>query len=166
MKDRIKQLMEAQHMNQQSFASLIGIAPATLNSILLERTRPTLNTVEAISRKLPKVNVVWLLNGSGEMYVNESAGTDKSATGSDDAASDAAPGYPAESGMLPFNFDDDDRKPNTIPASGGHSIHRQSQQRTSMQFVEAKNIDKQQRRITEIRVFYDDQTWESFVPKK
>ena len=28
------------------------------------------------------------------------------------------------------------------------------------------NIDKQSRRITEIRVFYDDQTWESFVPKR
>lgn len=30
----------------------------------------------------------------------------------------------------------------------------------------AKNIDKPVRRITEIRVFYDDQTWEAFVPKK
>ena len=26
--------------------------------------------------------------------------------------------------------------------------------------------EKERRRITEIRVFYDDQTWESFVPKK
>ena len=33
-----------------------------------------------------------------------------------------------------------------------------------------KNIVKiynnRQRKITEIRVFFDDQTWESFVPKK
>jgi len=27
-------------------------------------------------------------------------------------------------------------------------------------------FDKTKRQITEIRVFYDDQTWESFVPKK
>ena len=29
-----------------------------------------------------------------------------------------------------------------------------------------KNIDKKPRQITEIRIFFDDQTWESFVPKK
>ena len=29
-----------------------------------------------------------------------------------------------------------------------------------------KNFDKPQRKITEIRIFYDDQTWETFVPKK
>ena len=29
-----------------------------------------------------------------------------------------------------------------------------------------KNIDIKQRTITEIRIFYSDQTWETFVPKK
>ena len=29
-----------------------------------------------------------------------------------------------------------------------------------------KFVDKPQRRVTEIRVYYDDQTWESFVPSK
>ena len=29
-----------------------------------------------------------------------------------------------------------------------------------------KNIDIKQRSITEIRIFYSDQTWETFVPKK
>jgi hypothetical protein len=33
-------------------------------------------------------------------------------------------------------------------------------------FENMKNIDKTPRRVTEIRVFYDDQTWESFVPVK
>ena len=29
-----------------------------------------------------------------------------------------------------------------------------------------KIIDKPQRKISEIRVFYDDKTWETFVPQK
>ena len=33
------------------------------------------------------------------------------------------------------------------------------------QFI-VKNIDKPQRKITEIRIFFDDQTWETFLPKK
>jgi putative transcriptional regulator len=32
--------------------------------------------------------------------------------------------------------------------------------------TEVKYIDNPQRRITEIRIFFDDQTWETFVPKK
>ena len=32
--------------------------------------------------------------------------------------------------------------------------------------TEVKYIDKPQRNITEIRIFFDDQTWETFVPKK
>ena len=31
---------------------------------------------------------------------------------------------------------------------------------------EVKIVDKPQRRVMEIRVFYDDQTWETFVPAK
>ena len=31
---------------------------------------------------------------------------------------------------------------------------------------EVKHIDKPQRKVMEIRVFYDDQTWETFVPAK
>ena len=29
-----------------------------------------------------------------------------------------------------------------------------------------KNVDKPRRRITEIKVYYDDLTYESFVPEK
>jgi len=29
-----------------------------------------------------------------------------------------------------------------------------------------KYIDKPERRITEIRIFFDDQTWETFEPKR
>ena len=31
---------------------------------------------------------------------------------------------------------------------------------------EVKIVDKPMRKVTEIRVYYDDQTWESFVPSK
>ena len=31
---------------------------------------------------------------------------------------------------------------------------------------EIKSLDKPQRRVLEIRVFYDDQTWETFLPAK
>ena len=51
MKDRIRQIMESQHMTQQVFAEFIGVGAATLSSIFNDRTRPTLNIVEAIKKE-------------------------------------------------------------------------------------------------------------------
>ena len=68
MKDRIRQIMEAKHMTQQVFAQFIDMSPASLSSIFNGRTKPTLNIVEAIKKKIPEINIDWLLFGSGEMY--------------------------------------------------------------------------------------------------
>ena len=61
MKDRIKQIMESKHMTQQVFAQFIDMSPASLSSIFNGRTKPTLNIVEAIKRKIPDINTNWLL---------------------------------------------------------------------------------------------------------
>lgn len=196
MKDRIKRLMESLHMNQQSFANYVGVAPATLNSILRERTRPTLDTLNAICKSMPNVNPLWLLNGSGNMFLADSSvqgalsgdqdGALSSAPGGSADTADASPTSPtsptspnpvqqfgrpgASVGSLAFTYDDD--TPMSSAASGSIQSNvqpgmKRRQQQQSDNYADAvKKIDKPSRRITEIRVFYDDQTWESFVPKK
>ena len=71
MKDRIKRLMESQHMTQQTFADFIGISSASLSSIFNGRTKPTLNTVEAIKGKFPTISLDWLMYGSEPMFKDE-----------------------------------------------------------------------------------------------
>lgn len=153
-------------MNQQSFASFVGIAPATLNGIFQERTRPTLNTVEAICKKMPNVNLMWLINGTGEMYVADDA-QDIPDSDPDSEAMDTVHGSSADrSGMLDFSSA---AQPSSISQQRTSAVRpsdRMNCNTRSVAAVDVKNIDKQIRRITEIRVFYDDQTWESFVPKK
>ena len=61
-------------MTQQVFADYIGLAPATLSSIFNGRTRPTLNVVEALKRKIPNINFDWLMLGVGPMYIDQSIG--------------------------------------------------------------------------------------------
>lgn len=151
MKDRIKQLMDSQHMNQQTFAKFLDIAPATLSSILSERTRPTLSIVDAIRTKFEDINLTWLLYGQGEMF-NKYESEEELFAGGQTGATQAEP-------MLPFSTSQG-------PATSAAPVRKRPVMQ-SLEFVDdAKNIDKAPRRITEIRVFYDDQTWESFVPKK
>ena len=63
MKDRIRQIMEDQHLTQQSFAQMTQISTPTLSNILTGKSRATLNTVELIKRKFPLISLDWLLYG-------------------------------------------------------------------------------------------------------
>ena len=168
MKDRIIQLMESQHMNQQSFSNFIGINPATLNSILKERTRPTLNIVEAICEKMPRVSMTWLVKGQGDMYLPDptpTADNDGLLPFTDDDLSASSSSGRQSQYTVGNLFDASSDEP-ASPQTPTRQAQRMTRQPLQQIQVTAKNIDKQPRRITEIRVFYDDQTWESFVPKK
>ena len=65
-------------MTQQTFSDFIGISSASLSSIFTGRTKPTLNTVEAIKSKFTKINLDWLLYGQGPMFKNQTAESNSS----------------------------------------------------------------------------------------
>ena len=156
--------MESQHMTQQVFADYIGQSPATLSSIFNGRTRPTLNIVEAIKKKIPNISTDWLMFGSGSMYLPEPGASNHDDEGDNTTSSQLFNASPSQSQML--MFDD-------IPSPTPQNAVQQPMQTNSVRNTrpeiartEVKYVDKPQRRVKEIRVFYDDQTWETFVPEK
>ena len=150
MKDRIKKIMESNHMTQKIFSQFTGISEGSLSGVLNNKTRPTLQMVDAIHKHFPQVSLEWLLYGVGSM---ESG----SATLDDDiseARPSGIPGDPSSSSPLLFDMSQQPTEPRYV---GDPSGLPQNQ---------VKYIDRPQRKITEIRIFYDDQTWETFTPKK
>ena len=157
MKDRIRQIMESQHMTQQVFADYIQQSPATLSSIFNGRTRPTLNIVEAIKKKIPNISTDWLMFGAGDMYLPENEGQNLAETGAE---------MPLQIQNPMLDFDAIPSPTPQNPVSQPQNSNSVRNTRLDLERSEVKTIDKPQRRITEIRVFYDDQTWETFVPQK
>ena len=157
MKDRIRQVMESQHMTQQVFADYIGLAPATLSSIFNGRTRPTLNVVEALKRKFPDINTDWLMFGSGEMYQNTAENPAPTPSASEKGIFDQSP-------MLDFEQNSSVSPQNMGQMAPNPAIINKS--RPEIVREDIKILDKPQRKVMEIRVFYDDQTWDTFVPVK
>lgn len=158
LKDRIRQIMEEQHMTQQVFADFIGQSPATLSSIFTGRTRPTLKVVEDIKAKIPDISTEWLLWGAGSMYVSHPEGSLETVSS------------PVSGQDQILNFDDLNTTP---PYPGANQQHvspafQQGVRNTHLDLrsEEIKIVDKAPRRVTEIRVYYDDQTYETFVPAK
>ena len=157
-KDRIKLIMEDQHMTQQVFAEFLQQSPATLSSIFNGRTRPTLNIVDAIKTKIPDISIEWLLYGIGEMYVRPTT-----------PETDTFDGAVMEGQQQMLNFDKPLPESSSLPFSGvqGVNIH-QGVKNTRIEYPreDLKIEEKEPRRVTEIRVYYDDQTYETFVPAK
>jgi transcriptional regulator with XRE-family HTH domain len=173
-KDRIKLIMEDQHMTQQVFADFLQQSPATLSSIFNGRTKPTLNVVDAIKAKIPDISIEWLLYGTGDMYITHPTETT-------DDPSEAPGGSPD----LLLNFDEgspssQNSHQNVVSAQNIQhgvknthpNLHPNSHPNTYSNIYaeygreEQKNVERTPRRVTEIRVYYDDQTYETFVPAK
>ncbi len=152
MKDRIRQLMDAQHMNQQTFANYIGVNTASLSSIFTGRTSPTLNIVNAIKGKFPNVNTDWLLYGTGGMFNLPKVTSSGSASNNTPSLFDSA--IMAES-------------PRTKEDLESHSS---DENKSRIEFVEveknnaSKAIAQPSKHIVEVKVFYSDGTFETLKP--
>lgn len=157
-KDRIRTIMEDQHMTQQVFADFLQQSPATLSSIFNGRTRPTLQVIDAIKSKIPDISIEWLLYGTGDMYISHPQGADEHTSGSQISGQEQT-----------LIFDSPLPGSNQMLQNGGSAVgFQQGVNNTRPEIVreEIKIIDKQPRKVTEIRVYYDDQTYETFVPAK
>ena len=165
MKDRIRQIMESQHMTQQVFADFIGLAPATLSSIYNERTRPTLSVVEAIKKKIPNISTDWLMFGSGDMYISDETSPQPSDGSTLSYDNPGQMTHPIPSSPM-LDFDHSQTSAPQMVTSTPHAFNSVKSTRPELSQMEVKVIDKPQRRVIEIRVFYDDQTWDTFIPQK
>ena len=161
MKDRIRQLMLDKAMSQKSFASELCIAEATLSGIFNGRTRPTNQTVSAIHECFPEVNIMWLMFGEGDMYASQPSSGDTSGAAQEDVCAGEEMPDLFSSVSTPQGHPDAPAMHQERPASA-HMSSAQVMQ-PQVQYIE-KYIDKPQRKITEIRIFFDDGTYETFTP--
>lgn len=159
--------MDQEKMTQQEFAKKLGISAASLSSIFNGRTKPTNNHVQAIHHVFPKISIPWLIFGEGDMYTSiPDAATPTTPVSTHTEQIDNA----APAGSIPFNFDSmasgqasvehPHSTPEVIP-----TVQRQYDSPKEIIRNVVKYIDKPQRNITEIRVFFDDGTYETFSPK-
>lgn len=153
MKDRIHTLMQRQHMQQNAFAELLGISAPTLSNILTGRSNVTTRTIDAIKSKFPTLRTDWLLYGSGPMFEDDNP--------TSTTAADTSTPTPQETNRALTSEQD-------LFSAGGRQISGVGVQTTLNNTPREiiKYVDKPAHKITEIRIYFDDQTYETFVPKK
>lgn len=148
MKDRILKIMQKEGLTNAEFAEKIGISTSSLSHIFSGRNKPSLEVVMRIHKACPYVNINWLLYGEGEM--EESA--------------------PAVTGMDLFTqpFENPKTRPTNriLPILQGERGFQGSLSPKEIIREEVKYIEKPHPKITEIRIFFDNGTYEVFKPEK
>ena len=152
-RDRMLQVMQAVGMNAKQFCQEVGISPGTLSNITGGRNKPSLEVVMKIHKACSYVNLPWLLYGEGEMeeLANDPILEDSAISGVM---------MLGESPLFASNGAEDceNRKEMELrtPVYAPKEIVRE----------EVKYIEKPARKITEIRIFFDNGTYETFRPDK
>ena len=153
IKDRLKMIMDREKLTAGAFAESIGVAQATISHILGERNKyPSTEVILRLHQRYSDINLEWLLTCKGEMSKDSSSST----------ASCPDFDYPlfAENTENSSNGTDktENRKEIALgtPQNSHNNIVRQ----------EVIYKEKPAKKITEIRIFFDDNTYEIFKPEK
>lgn len=149
IKDRFKMIMDREKLTAGAFAENIGVAQATISHILGPRNKyPSTEIILRLHERYKDINLEWLLTGDGNM--NNSP--------------DSTSGFD-----YPLFADNPENLSN-----GPKEIENRKETALESPQIAAKEIVKQEivykerppRRITEIRIFFDDNTYETFKPEK
>jgi transcriptional regulator with XRE-family HTH domain len=186
MKNRIKEVMLKANLSQQDFAAKLGVSPASISSIFIGRTNPTITHASAVHKAFPEVRMEWLLFGEGEMTEGENLDAFPS---TENEILDGGIDLGGELLLTPEVRGGQNLQQETSPTDSKTGFRTSASATTnvsstvrSAQPVEvpdytaqnrfptyndlqnAKKCDKPERKVKEIRVFYDDGTYEIFIP--
>ncbi|MBM6889896.1 helix-turn-helix transcriptional regulator [Bacteroides caecigallinarum] len=163
MKDRIIQIMRSAGLSNADFADKIGISTSSLSHIFSGRNNPSLDVVKRIHKAFPSLNLNWILYGEGNMYIND-AESDTPIKNVYDDSSDfnqdnnlpmiESDENPENTGNRQFYIDFRKEKPSETPVN----MHKETEKE------QVRYIEKPAPKITEIRIFYDNGTFEVFKP--
>lgn len=191
MKDRIKQIIEREEMTQSQFADFIGVNRPTLSHILAGRNNPSMEVVMKIHQSFPKINILWLIDGKGS-YEGDAVAEYPAGLLREDREADAPDATVDERqstflSPYPNNKEEngEEAKDTTdthfyqgelfaenavfsSKSAGGEKKRKEkvlqppkmSDYQTGYQPL--NSVQKMQRKVVEIKIFYDDGTYETF----
>lgn len=159
--ERIEAIMSHYNLNNVGFCTKVGLNQATLSNILGGRTNPSLTVLRNIVDAFSEINPNWVFMGTGEMLKSDDVQPESDTTPSYDDA-DLFSAIQKEKQIIPSqaasstSFSESSR--HGAPAS--KSIPAVSVEDIVSGVV--TQLKKPVRKIIEVRVFFDDGTFEAF----
>lgn len=164
--DRIKKIIAESGLNQKEFCEYCSISPSTLSGVLKGKGGVTLPLVMSVHNAFPKYTLDWLLKGadlSDEVQgVSERKSDSSDAFVSLEVSSSTAPILTAQSPQTSFAFGSALTIEPNMPMVPSATEMQAKAPSESPEMV--KYIERPPRQVVEIRVFFDDGTYQVLTP--
>lgn len=160
IRDRLKLIMDEKGLNNGEFAKEIGVAQSTISNIFGARgTNPSTDVLLRLHKRYVNINLEWILTGEGTMYNDGTPESDFPST---------HPDQPEDVDYPLFAENRENSEYGTEEGKNRKEMPSASPVIQSKGIVHQEIIYKERppRRITEIRIFFDDNTYETFKPEK
>ena len=147
MKDRIRLIMEKENLTPAKFADNLDINRAVISHILNGRNNPSLDVVTKILEVMDYINPEWLIRGSGNIYKN----------GADMESRQKEPD------LFHHEHEINDQRHGNVVLSQGLDFNDTENEYKSPDNKSVELEKKHARKITQIIIYYNDNTFEKFT---
>ncbi len=148
MKDRIKQIIENERTTPAHFADSLEINRAVISHILNGRNNPSLDVVSKILSELNYINPEWLINGTGNMYKD----------GFDLSEKLQQADLFAENNINEGNSSIKEKNTTQDKLSLEDMVINSTENQKDIKII------REVKKISQIIIYYDDNTFETFIP--
>lgn len=155
---RLRQFIDSLGITTTQFADMAGIARPTLSQFLTGRNKKMSNElIDKLHQSFPKLNILWLLFGDGDMVTDGYNETSEAQIDED---------------LGLFNDQILEPQPVSIPQmpienSTDFGANRVDEAKIGISLPKIENsASSAPKRVTSIMVFYSDNSFEQFVPVK
>lgn len=75
MEKRIQNIIDKYGLSPNALSQEIDVNRSTISHILSGRNKPSIDVLQKILKRFPKVSAAWLLLGRGDMFATETVNT-------------------------------------------------------------------------------------------
>ena len=143
MEERLLSLLRHYELTPSSFADKIGVQRSSISHLLSGRNKPSFDFIKRLIENFPDVDIKWFISGKGNI-INTVRPTPVNLSLFD---------------QNDFKFNESEKE---IPIEHKTSVKNGTNINSLSDHV--KDLIKPE--IKRIVIFYDDKTWEEFIPNK
>ena len=167
MKERLIQLLDLEQLSPSKFADIIGVQRSSISHVISGRNKPSFDFLQKTLKAFPGLNATWLMLGEGTMY--EQMGRNISGNLFDSQVEPEGPTEEliseTEEGLreieAPESTVSSEAKSEITPESPAPAQNMES----SLKAEAIKELASSgAKRIVQVMVIYEDDTFRAFLP--
>ena len=157
MKEQLNKLMEAEGLTPARFADEIGVQRSSISHILSGRNKPSYDFISKILSRFSGINAEWLITGKGSMIKSEDKG-DQAILKQSSIFENKEPKTTQYKEINPNRNPDANEKTK--------SLINQKQETEDSAKTRNKGMFTNVNNVKYILVFYNDGSFEQFIPRE